>query len=141
VEQTTWSAWQALHPALPGRVADAEQGDLADMIQPWFWNAVQGDRLGSLALPVFDMGFMSSPRTASLLLQKTLGFTGKNLDGQIGNITIAAIPSDATLLQPFYRTCQNYFSSLAGWKTFGTGWTRRNFARTRLAQQWELGNG
>lgn len=90
-----------------------------------YWNPVRGDQLPSgLDYAVFDFSINSGPARAVRELQKALGVAQ---DGIIGAQTLAAIKSKNLydLIHTYIDLRLAFLRGLSGWKTFGTGWTKR----------------
>ena len=109
-------------------LAEATQLQLAGVLHDGFWNVVAGYRLPSgLDLVVFDLAMLSGPWRAAKLLQTAIGFTGRNVDGAIGPVTLGAIDrtSAVPLISMLTADAEDFFGGLATWGYFGRGWTRR----------------
>ena len=93
----TLQEWRGASPVLTA--ADVEQlGEAeADAIYSTRWGTVRGDDLAAgIDWQVFDMQVTSGSHSAKLL-QKLLGFTGSDVDGWIGDATLAKLAAGETV--------------------------------------------
>ena len=99
-----------------------------------YWDPLRADEIAnqSVADFIFDWGFNSGIKTAAKYVQRTLGFSNGNVDGVIGDHTIAAINAadphqlfDSLKLnrERFYRAIVSGNPSQA---VFLKGWLNRN---------------
>lgn len=103
-----------------------------------YWNPVHGDALpAGIDLITWDMGVNAGIGTSGALLQRALGFTGRDVDGWIGPYTLAAVAktNSATLIQQLNAKQDAYYRGLADFVTFGAGWLARLERRAGLALQ------
>jgi hypothetical protein len=102
-----------------------------------YWNPLRADALasGGVDLSVFDMGVNASIWRSARLLQQALGFSGEEVAGSIGPVSLAAADRfDARILVNNLANRQTaYYRSLANFSIFGTGWLRRTNARREAA--------
>ena len=97
-----------------------------------YWNPVHGDSLpAGLDLCVFDFGFNAGTVNSVKCLQIALGFTGKNVDGWIGQQTLKAVSTanPLGLIMSTVRAQLNYYASLHNYPIFGKGWVNRSYRR------------
>lgn len=90
-----------------------------------YWLKIKGDDLpGAVALSVFDMAVNSGVIRSIKIMQRCLGLKE---DGIIGPKTMEAVLATPryTMIEKYRKERQKYYESLAGFKTFGKGWTRR----------------
>lgn len=119
------------HPS----VADLRDISVADrdaIYAEEFWNPLRGDYLPhGVDLMVFDFGVNASPRTSAMALQRALGFTGPDLDGDVGPMTIGAtskFPAFA-LIAGLADLQEAYYRSLPDFRRFGRDWLARTQRR------------
>jgi lysozyme family protein len=101
-----------------------------------YWNPLRADALScGVDLMVFDMGVNAGIWRSGRLLQRTLGFTGEEVDGCVGPETLeAAGKCDArTLVDDLAERQTAFYRGLTDFKTFGTGWLDRTQARRNAA--------
>lgn len=90
-----------------------------------FWNTTSCEYLpGFVSLELFDAAVNHGPKPAIRLVQRALRVMD---DGIIGPVTIAAADAihPAVFVARFAAERLSYYTDLAGWDTFGRGWTRR----------------
>lgn len=97
-----------------------------------YWNMIRGDDLpGGIDYTVFDYAVNSGPARAAKALQWAIGFKGNDVDGHIGDQTLAATDqaTDAgqgkTIVNAICDGRMAFLKGLTTWPTFGKGWTRR----------------
>jgi len=101
-----------------------------------YWNPLRADALPcGVDLSVFDMGVNAGTWRSARLLQRVLGFTGDEVDGSIGPITLgAAAKFDArALVDDLAERQATFYRSLAEFSIFGEGWLNRCRARKEAA--------
>jgi len=107
---------------------DIKNLTIADVIPIYktkYWDKVRGDGLpAGVDLTVFDYGVNSGPSRAAKELQRVLGV---NADGLIGRGTLAAVDAanGTAIIKAVNARRLSFMRSLAIFKTFGNGWTRR----------------
>lgn len=77
---------------------------------------------------VLDAAVNSGPNRAGRLLQQALGFSGKDLDGVVGHVTLDAVGKIRDVPHLVYQVCEArlaYMKTLKNWRTFGGGWETR----------------
>ena len=96
------------------------QGDLpVALLEP-----LRADALpAGVDLSVFDMGVNAGIWGSARLLQRAVGFTGKEVDGCIGPETLAAAGKwdPRTLVNDLAKQQLAYYRTLSDFPTFGTG--------------------
>jgi lysozyme family protein len=93
-----------------------------------YWRPIQGDSLPyGIDLVTMDPAVNSGVSRGVRWLQQAMGFTGKDLDGHMGQNTLAATKkADAvTIIQKACAKRMNFLRALRTWDTFGRGWSRR----------------
>lgn len=125
VTQRVYDAYRKRQGEAPRSVRAITADEVADIYKRQYWDAVKGDDLPSgLDYAVFDYAVNSGPGRAIKDLQRELGVA---VDGQIGNVTLAAAKS-ADVFDLIERLCarrMRFLKSLRHWGTFGKGWTSR----------------
>ncbi len=100
-------------------------GEMENIYKREYWDRVKGDSLPSgVDYCVFDFAVNSGVSRASKYLQRAVGVTA---DGNIGPATISAAtrrPS-VEVIEEICERRQAFLESLATFKRFGKGWTRR----------------
>lgn len=128
VTQKVYDAYRARQGQPTRSVRAITASEIADIYERQYWDAIRGDDLPSgLDYAVFDYAVNSGPRRAAMDLQRELGFAGKDVDGIIGQITLAAI-TKVDVFDLIERLCarrMRFLKGLRHWSTFGRGWTRR----------------
>jgi lysozyme family protein len=100
-----------------------------------YWGLVRGDELpAGVDYAVFDFAVNSGVSRAIKFLQAGLGFTGENVDGIIGDMTLgrvfeAAKANEELLITKYCGERMRFLKSLGTFPTFGKGWTRRVMGR------------
>ena len=92
-----------------------------------YWDKINGDALPyPVALVAFDIGVNAGIHEAAILLQKSVDVVQ---DGNIGPKTINAVKNHdiIELINEFSTLRMLYYISLANFKIFGKGWTKRSF--------------
>jgi lysozyme family protein len=105
--------------------------EVSDIYNKQYWRTIKGDSLPcGIDYAVFDFGVNSGISRAIKYLQRLVGFTGDDIDGVLGMVTLAAVEAkcventEACIAQ----YCANrlvFLRSLRTFPTFGKGWTRR----------------
>jgi lysozyme family protein len=119
-------AWSALGKA---EVRALARPEAAAIYRKRYWEPCAGDDLPEgLDLALFDYAVNSGPGRAIRALQ---GLVGATADGLMGPKTLAAIRTAvaargvAALIVALCAGRLSFLERLAGWATFGRGWTRR----------------
>lgn len=105
--------------------------EVSEIYNKQYWRTIKGDSLPcGLDYAVFDFGVNSGIYRAIKYLQRWVGFTGDDVDGILGMVTLAAV--DAKFQQneeaAVAQYCANrmiFLRSLSTFSVFGKGWTRR----------------
>ncbi len=110
-------------------IADLTMADARAIYQRNYWNRIDADSLpAAVALVVFDAAVNNGAVRATEWLQ---GVVGADVDGWIGDHTIAAVTSYvaensvSALCAEFLAQRFVFMAGLATWPTFGLGWARR----------------
>ena len=110
-----------------------------------YWNAVRGDALPpGLDYVLFDGAVNSGPSQSVKWLQRGLGSRyGGQIDGMIGNVTLAAVeahPNHDALIRAICDRRLAFLKALSTWRTFGNGWSARVAAVKVTGQAWAMGD-
>jgi lysozyme family protein len=113
------------HPELD--IAALTLAEAQAIYQTSYWTPVRADELPpGLALLVFDAAVNCGASRAVRWLQSA---AGTEVDGDIGNVTLAAVhdaPGDGTALcAEFQAQRLAWMTTLPTWRSFGLGWSRR----------------
>lgn len=112
--------------AYPGLdIANLTESQAQNIYRQAYWTPLQGDQLPPpVALVAFDAAVNAGPRRAVSWLQLAAGVIS---DGVLGPATLAAITrADPQMLAREALSRRLEFSThLAGWASFGLGWSRR----------------
>jgi len=125
ITQRDWDRWRLTRPGLPVDVFQAPQDQILAIYHDDYWDAVEGDQLPpGVDYAVFDCGVLNGVATAAEILQARLGV---KVDGDIGQKTISAClgADGATLINHVCDDRLQRMQALAGWATYGKGWTNR----------------
>lgn len=101
-----------------------------------YWDRVNGDQLPlGLDLMVFDFGVTSGAGVSAKALQRSLGFTARDVDGWVGPHTLLAVrkANAFTLISSLADLQTAYYRSLPTAYRYFHGWERRLDDRRRLA--------
>lgn len=136
ITQNTFTAWLLLNHIPATSVRNITRQQVAAIYRTQYWSTCRCDELPSgVDLVVMDLAVNSGVTRSIKFLQKALGFTGKDVDGHIGVVTLSRIngPSNvgvvpaATIIQRDCALRLSFLQALTNWKWFGKGW------RTRVA--------
>jgi lysozyme family protein len=105
------------------------EADVTPIYKKNYWNAILADDIpAGLDLCVFDMCVNGGRHRATKMLQQMVG---AKIDGWIGpntiNMTKGYVESNGITkaIEEYQKIRQDFYESLATFKTFGKGWTRR----------------
>lgn len=112
------------------QVKDMTKAEAEEIYRKSYWNQSGGDLLpAGVDHVVFDMGVNAGPGTAVKILQRVLGFTGKDVDGVVGVKTADQADKWPTglagLIEEYSAARLDYYRKLKTWSKFGRGWTNR----------------
>lgn len=142
VTQRTYDGYRKQRRLPPKSVRAITAGEVADIYKRQYWDAVRGDDLpAGLDYAMFDYAVNSGTKRAGQELQRILGFTGKNVDGIVGQITLGAVAErDAfDLIEELCNRRMEFLRRLKHWPTFGRGWTARVMGTKDGFQQDDIG--
>lgn len=131
VTQRVYDAYRKSKGATLRSVKFIEPNEVADIYKNQYWKLVRGDSLpAGIDYAVFDFGVNSGVSRAVKYLQIVLGFTGADVDGVPGMMTLnaandAARSDEEGLIIKYCANRMKFLRSLSTFGTFGRGWTRR----------------
>jgi lysozyme family protein len=106
--------------------------EVSDIYNKQYWRTIKGDSLPcGIDYCVFDFGVNSGIYRAIKYLQRLCGFTGDDVDGVLGLVTLATVETKVAAMGEevfIAQYCANrlaFLRSLKTFPTFGKGWTRR----------------
>lgn len=126
VIQRVYDAYRAAKGAPRRSVRLLERAELVEIYRRQYWDAVRADDLPpGIDYVVFDGAVNSGPAQSLKWLQRALGVPA---DGAIGAVTLAAAAACADRAGLVDQICDRRLAmlkSLATFKIFGAGWSRR----------------
>lgn len=128
---TRYGISKRAHPTVDVRnltLAQAKQIYLAR-----YWLPLHADAMpDAVAVQVFDAAVNHGIKAATRMMQRALQVEA---DGVLGPVTLTAMTTidDARFAARFAAERLLYYTDLAGWESFGRGWTRRVAGNLRLA--------
>jgi len=132
----TYRQWSDNPDLGPTQVQAMTERTAKAIYRSLYWNPLRADALpAGVDLSVFDMGVNAGIWGSAKILQRTLGFTGEEVDGCIGPETLGAVAKfdPRTLVNDLAERQAAYYRSLFDFSTFGTAWLNRTEARRRAA--------
>ncbi|WP_308719210.1 glycosyl hydrolase 108 family protein [Komagataeibacter xylinus] len=119
----------------------------AAIARAYYWNAMDCAALpAGVDQMVFDFGFNSGNGRSIWLLQQAIGLTGRQVDGDIGPVTLDALEKELTfpphsseanaaraIVRRLNTLQETAYRSFEGFDAFGAGWLRRLEWRTSAA--------
>jgi len=111
-----------------GDMDGAPVSDYATVLRAMFWNVMACDALPSgVDLFVFNDACLAGTGHTARLLQRCVGLTGDDVDGQIGPQTLHAVATirPADLIARLRSADISFLSALHTWPLYHNGWTRR----------------
>lgn len=136
VTQAVYSAYRKRLGSPVRDVYDMESYERDAIYKDQYWNAIQGNELpAGLDYVVFDGAVNSGCSRSAKWLQKALGV---EQDGQIGNITLAALNGKdiAEVIDDICDIRMAFLKGLKTWSTFGRGWTARVSGVRAVGKAW-----
>ncbi len=136
VTLATYRQWSEDPVLGPAQIRDMTRRTASAIYRSLYWNPLRADALPpGVDLSVFDMGVNAGIWGSARLLQRTLGFTGEEVDGCIGPETLGAAAKcdPRALVNDLADRQAAYYRSLSDFPTFGTGWLNRTEARRNAA--------
>lgn len=135
VTRAVWSRWIG-RPASVDDMKAVTRSSVSGLYRAWYWNTIAGDKLpAGLDLMTFDMGVTAGEHSAAVQLQQVLGFTGDDVDGHIGPITLSRAASEVTadVIERLTHRQEFYYRSCSTFSTNGNGWLNRLQRRSTAA--------
>jgi len=124
-------------PALgPANVENMTRQTAAAIYRTLYWNALRGDSLpAGVDLSTFDFGVNAGTCRSAKLLQEALGFTGDEVDGCVGPITLRAAlkANPVQVIDGLAARQADFYRGLAEFDLFGQGWLDRTERRRQAA--------
>ena len=120
------------------QVQDMSERTARVIYRSLYWNPLRADALpAGVDLSVFVMGVNAGIWGSARLLQRSIGFSGDEVDGCIGPETLGVVVKcdPRTLVDDLARRQTAYYEALSDFATFGHGWLNRVGARHRAALQ------
>lgn len=145
VTQAVYDAYRKVNGLATQSVRYIADDEVGAIYQKQYWKLVRGDSLpAGLDYAVFDFAVNSGVSRANKYLQRLIGLTGDDVDGLIGNQTLAAVyekakQNEEALIAGYCANRMAFLKSLGTFPTFGKGWTRRVIGYTPGAQDNDSG--
>jgi lysozyme family protein len=136
VTRETWSRWIG-HPASVADMKAITKSSVSGLYHAWFWHTIAGNSLPlGVDLMVFDMGVTSGTHHPAVQLQEAIGFTGDDVDGDIGPETLAATQKvdPIKLIELLTAAQESYYRSCREFPVDGNGWLARLQRRSVAAR-------
>lgn len=132
VIQATYDVYRGAHKLPHQSVSKMLPAERSDIYRSGFYTP--GLPKG-VDLMVFDFGVTSGASRGREFLQLALGFSGDDVDGVIGPVTLRAtsLARPAALISTLQGREEAFYKSLSTFAEFGHGWTNRTNARTAAA--------
>ncbi len=105
IELREWRNWRRDQSLTAQNMRDLlHRSEIGQIARAGYWAIVNGDRLpAGLDVLVNDHGFNAGPETSARLLQRMLGFIGRDVDGVIGPMTLLATKGAGPVVQTIAR--------------------------------------
>jgi len=136
VTRANWSRWIGRSASITDMQAITST-DVTPLYRLWFWSTISGDDLPvGIDLCTFDMGVLAGEHAAATQLQQVLGFTGADVDGDIGPVTLARLDEADRIhvIDGLSARQEVYFRACATFDLNGKGWLARLARRTEAAK-------
>lgn len=144
VTQRVYNGWRAKNNLPVRDVYQIADNEVQSIYRLQYWDAIHGDTLPpGIDYVVFDGAVNSGPKQSVKWLQRALGFTGKDVDGVIGSVTLGAVEEHRNhdaLVAAIIDRRELFLRALRTFKTFGKGWLRRISSVEDVGQAWAMGN-
>lgn len=131
----TLSHWRG-RPCTVQDVQALQLSEAMAIYRAQYWSAVAGDALpAGLDLMAFDCAVNMGPGTAARLLQESVDAV---VDGHVGPNTIRAAAATDTVqaIHHMAELRRDAYRAMAGWPTYGRGWTSRVAQIEDQAKTW-----
>jgi len=145
ITQRVYSSWRQ-KSSLPVRdVFEIDDIEVEAIYRFQYWQPIHGDLLpAGVDYVVMDGAVNSGPKQSGKWLQRALGqLYDSTIDGDIGNVTLAAVTAHPDHDQLVADICERrmiFLQALKTWKTFRKGWTRRVEDVLKAGQAWASGS-
>lgn len=136
ITHTTYDAYRKRKGLAKQSVRFITMQEVREIKKTQYWDKVNGDRLpAAIDFLAYDYAIHSGVVKASKDLQRSLGFTGKDVDGIIGLNTIAAVSKAnlSKLVEDYSARRLTFLRGLADWPKYKIGWTKRIQENIELA--------
>jgi lysozyme family protein len=144
VTQRVYDAYRARRSLAKRSVKAITDDELQQIYRQQYWDVIKGNDLpAGVDYAVFDGAVNSGPRQAVKWLQRALGFTGKAVDGVVGNVTLNAIAQESdhdALIARITDRRETFLRALKTWPVFGRGWLKRIRNVEEAGQAWAMGS-
>lgn len=144
VTQAVYDAYRARRNLAKRSVKAITDDELQGIYRQQYWDVIRGNDLPpGVDYVVFDGAVNSGPRQSVKWLQRALGFTGKAVDGVVGNVTLNAIAQEEdhdALIERIISRRETFLRALKTWPVFGKGWLKRIRNVKETAQAWAMGS-
>lgn len=124
----TLSSWRGRQVS-EEEVKNLSYSEAMDIYRANYWDAIQASRMPrGISYAVFDYAVNSGVARAAKDLQRTLGFTGRQVDGIVGVQTLGAlekITNVSAFIEKYCQTRWEFLKTLSNFNVFGQGWKRR----------------
>ncbi|OYX74490.1 MAG: hypothetical protein B7Y95_06570 [Rhizobiales bacterium 32-66-11] len=142
VIQRVYDAYRTAKAAPRRSVRLLERAELVEIYRRQYWDAVRADDLPpGIDYVVFDGAVNSGPAQSLKWLQRALGVPA---DGAVGAVTLAAAAACADRAALVDEVCDRRLAmlkSLATFKVFGAGWSRRVADVRQAGRTWAQAAG
>ena len=124
ITQREYDAWCQLNGKTSGDVWNATQEEISTIYNTQYWAPYCNSFPSGVDYVFFDIAVNAGRSQAVRSFQKALGV---NVDGMMGQVTLAAIQSaDPTkLIQDVSEVRRNFYRSLKQFPRYGKGWLNR----------------
>lgn len=144
VTQAVYDAYRARRDLAKRSVKAIADDELQGIYKQQYWDVIRGNDLpAGVDYAVFDGAVNSGPRQSVKWLQRALGFTGKAVDGVVGNVTLNAISQEEdhdALIGRIIDRRETFLRALKTWPVFGKGWLKRIRNVKEVGQAWAMGS-
>lgn len=124
ITERTLAAWRG-QPVTAAEVRALPREEAKEIYRALYWNTMRCEDLPrGIDLMVFDFGVNAGPAASVKLLQRAVGTAA---DGATGPVTLGAVrrAEPRALIEALGAARLAFYRGLAGFPTFGKGWTRR----------------
>lgn len=128
ITQRTYNAWLRTKGRAARDVLHITKSEADTIVSEQYMDPVRFDQLpAGLDYAVADFSVNSGPARAAKELQRLLGMSGPQVDGIIGDQTLAAIARAdlESLIIGYNKARMRFLRGLKTWDTFEVGWTAR----------------